>query len=96
MQQSPLELTPEQVEFIKPLLDLEYSGGLAKLLLGHVRRKPWSVEDPRENIYQLEFCIVSHDVGLKVLDVIDGSEKTRYAPSGKTKKEIKKSLPDLV
>ena len=100
MDAPPLELTEQQVEHIRALLNLEYKDGSARLILGMVRRKPYDPEDNRTGVYQLAFCLVSHDTGVKVLDLIEESKRTRYPPDGLPKvrkvKDTKKPLPEVV
>jgi hypothetical protein len=90
-----LELTEDQIKAIKPLLDLEFQGGRPRLLLGQVRRKPYAPEDDKEGVYQIAFALIEYDTAVKVLDIIDGSAKTRYAPDGhkKVKEPKRKALP---
>lgn len=78
--QKPLRLTPEQVEFIRPLLKMERSGDRQpKMILAQVRSAPY----PNHGETEIAFCMVSYQTAGKILDLIESDPKTRYAPSGK-------------
>ena len=77
--QPPLKLTREQIEFIRPLLKMERSGDREpNLILAQVRQSPY----PSQGEVEIAFCMVDYVTAGKVLNLIESSRQTRYAPLG--------------
>lgn len=76
--QEPLVLTDEQVEFIRPLLKREREGSQPKMILAQVRQAPY----PKHGQVQIAFCLVDYGTAGKILNLIESSKNTRYAPVG--------------
>lgn len=73
----PLELTAEQIEFIKPLLELERpAGGFPKVIVAQVRSAPY----PNKGKVHIAFALVDFPTGNEILGLIERSRETRYAP----------------
>lgn len=78
--QKPLELTPEQVEFIRPLLvnERESKGGVPNVIIAQVRSGTW----PETGKVEIAFALVDYKTGREVLGLIERSRHTRYPPTG--------------
>lgn len=76
--QPALRLTPEQIDYIKPLLVNERPSGLPNLIIAQVR----SMSYPETGQVEIAFAMVDYQTGREILGLIERSRNTRYAPGG--------------